>query len=82
MPAIKNAERELAEIAYDAGFRNISFQYEPIAAAFAHEQNLDKETIAAVIDIGGGTSDFSIIRLGGELIKKQTGMMIYWQILG
>lgn len=66
----KNAERELAEIAYDAGFRNISFQYEPIAAAFAHEQNLDKETIAAVIDIGGGTSDFSIIRLGGELIKK------------
>lgn len=64
------AERELGEIAYDAGFKNILFQYEPIAAAFAHEQNLDKEVIAAVIDIGGGTSDFSIIRLGGNLIKK------------
>ncbi len=64
------AENELGEIARNAGFRNILFQYEPIAAAFAHEQNLANEVIAAVIDIGGGTSDFSIIRLGGKLKNK------------
>ena len=61
------AENELFKIAKNAGFKNVLFQYEPIAAAFAHEQNLDKEVVAAVIDIGGGTSDFSIIRIGGKL---------------
>lgn len=65
-----SAEKELGEIASNAGFKNILFQYEPIAAAFAHEQNLSNEVIAAVIDIGGGTSDFSIIRLGGKLKNK------------
>ena len=65
-----SAEKELGEIARNAGFKNILFQYEPIAAAFAHEQNLSNEVIAAVIDIGGGTSDFSIIRLGGKLKNK------------
>lgn len=66
----KAAEKELCEIARNAGFKNVLFQYEPIAAAFAHEQSLDKELLAAVIDIGGGTSDFSIIRLGGKLKNK------------
>jgi hypothetical chaperone protein len=59
------AESELRDIIQSAGFRDVQFQYEPIAAAFAHERNLQTETLAAVIDIGGGTSDFSIIRLGG-----------------
>lgn len=66
----QRAQDELKKIALDAGFKNIEFQYEPIAAAFAHERNLNKEQLAAVIDIGGGTSDFTIIRLGGNLINK------------
>ncbi len=59
----KKAEDELRKIAKNAGFKNIEFQYEPIAAAFAHERLLNSEKLAAVIDIGGGTSDFTIIRL-------------------
>jgi len=64
------AEKELKQIAKDAGFKDILFQYEPIAAAFAHERLLKEEQLAAVIDIGGGTSDFTIIRLGGTCAKK------------
>jgi hypothetical chaperone protein len=64
------AENELLQIAQKAGFKNVLFQFEPIAAAFAHEQKLATEQLAVVIDIGGGTSDFTIIRLGGNLINK------------
>jgi len=57
------AESELREIARLTGFKNIEFQFEPIAAAFAHEQNLKGEKLSLVVDIGGGTSDFTVIRL-------------------
>jgi len=57
------AQDELERIARAAGFKDISFQYEPIAAAFAHEQELKSEKLAFVADIGGGTSDFTVIRL-------------------
>lgn len=60
------AENELRQIAGQVGFKNIAFQYEPIAAAYAHEANLKGESLACVVDIGGGTSDFTVIRLGSE----------------
>ncbi|MBS4773314.1 MAG: Hsp70 family protein [Proteobacteria bacterium] len=59
------AEGELRQAARETGFAHIEFQYEPIAAAFAHEAKLKAEKLACVVDIGGGTSDFTIIRLGG-----------------
>ena len=59
----KQAEEELKKIALAAGFKQVAFQYEPIAAAFGHEQNLKSEKLAFVVDIGGGTSDFTVIRL-------------------
>jgi hypothetical chaperone protein len=62
--ADKEAQGQLEAILAAAGFENIRFQYEPIAAAFAHELTMgDKERLAAVMDIGGGTSDFTIMRL-------------------
>ena len=60
------AEKELREIALSAGFKNLAFQFEPIAAAFAHEQKIIAEKLAIVIDIGGGTSDFTIVRLSPD----------------
>ncbi len=66
----EKAESVLRKIARSAGFKNIAFQYEPLAAAFSHEAKLEKECLACVIDIGGGTSDFSIVRLGKNNIKK------------
>lgn len=65
------AEKQLKDVAEKAGFREIYFQYEPIAAAYAHEENIKGEKLACVIDIGGGTSDFSIIRLGEKLKNKK-----------
>lgn len=66
----REAERQLENIARRVGFKNIVFQYEPIAAAFAHEPRISGEKLACVIDIGGGTSDFSIIRIGTALSHK------------
>jgi hypothetical chaperone protein len=70
--ADKEAEGQLEAIFASAGFKNIRFQYEPIAAAFAHELNMgDTERLAVVMDIGGGTSDFTIMRLSERYIQKQ-----------
>lgn len=64
--ADRRAEDTLREIARDVGFREVSFQYEPIAAALDYERQVESEEIALVADIGGGTSDFSIVRLSPE----------------
>lgn len=60
------AQQTLAELAQASGFKEVSFQYEPIAAAFHYESGLSSEKLVLVADIGGGTSDFSIIRLSPE----------------
>lgn len=65
------AETQLKQIAAKAGFKEIYFQYEPIAAVYAHEENIKEEKLAFVVDIGGGTSDFSIIKLGKNLKNKK-----------
>lgn len=64
--AHKSGEKDLISIGNTIGFKHVEFQYEPIAAAFAHEQRLSKEQLAIVVDLGGGTSDFSVLRLGPE----------------
>ena len=61
--ADKLAERTLEEIARGAGFTDIAFQFEPIAAAFTYESTLEREELVLIADIGGGTSDFSLVRL-------------------
>ena len=57
------AQETLASAAREAGFTEIAFQMEPIAAALDFERRVDGETSALVVDIGGGTSDFTVIRL-------------------
>jgi hypothetical chaperone protein len=58
------AQGVLETIARRVGFREVAFVYEPIAAAHHYEQTIQGEELVLVADIGGGTSDFSIIRLG------------------
>lgn len=65
------AQDELKSIAEQLGFKHVEFQFEPIAAAFAHEVNVQDEKLAMVIDLGGGTSDFTVIRLSNQYINKQ-----------
>ena len=64
--ADKLAEDTLAEIARSVGFKHVAFQYEPIAAAFDYESRIEREELVLIADIGGGTSDFSLVRLGPE----------------
>jgi len=64
------AQEELKAMAASVGFKNIEFQFEPIAAAFAHEAKISGEKLAIVADLGGGTSDFTVIRLSNQNIRK------------
>lgn len=58
------AQAALEGAARSVGFEELRFQYEPIAAAFDHERQVDREEVVLVADIGGGTSDFSVVRVG------------------
>jgi hypothetical chaperone protein len=62
--ADRKAEQTLREIAREVGFDDVTFQFEPIAAALDYERQIANEEVALIADIGGGTSDFSIVRLG------------------
>jgi len=64
------AEASLRQAAETVGFKDIAFQLEPIAAALDYEQRLTRETTVLVADIGGGTSDFTVVRLGPALMHK------------
>ena len=58
------AQSALETAAREIGFTDIRFQYEPIAAALDYETTVDREQVVLVADIGGGTSDFSLVRVG------------------
>ena len=64
------AQDALEEIYRQVGFSEVEFQFEPIAAALNYEQQLQQEELALIVDIGGGTSDFTLIRLSPERLNK------------
>lgn len=66
----QRAEDSMRHAARAAGLRDVSFQYEPIAAAFDYEQRVTRESLILIVDIGGGTSDFTVVRLGPERMAR------------
>lgn len=60
------AQAALETAARQVGFTELHFQYEPIAAAFDYERGIATEQVVLVADIGGGTSDFSVVRVGPQ----------------
>jgi len=68
--ADRRAEAELVAAAKAEGFRHVETQLEPIAAALAYEQTLEREELSLIVDLGGGTSDFVIARLSPERAKS------------
>ena len=60
------AQQVLEDIARRVGFRDVAFVYEPIAAAHDYEQTVHSEEVVLIADIGGGTSDFSVVRVGPQ----------------
>jgi hypothetical chaperone protein len=47
-----------------AGFEHVEFELEPVAAACSYESTLDHDVLILIGDFGGGTSDFSLLRVG------------------
>ncbi len=62
----KQAEADLRACYLKAGFKDVRFMYEPEAAALANNSHLAKGALGLIVDIGGGTSDFSLFRLDGS----------------
>ncbi|SFP81992.1 Hsp70 family protein [Sphingomonas rubra] len=61
------ADAELARQRYDAMFSGfadeVHYVYEPLAAAFSYASHLTEPAMILVADFGGGTSDFSVVRV-------------------
>jgi Molecular chaperone len=64
------AQGILERAAKRAGFRDVVFQYEPVAAGLDFEATLDKEQRVLVVDIGGGTTDCSVLLMGPQWREK------------
>jgi hypothetical chaperone protein len=54
-----------------AGFSEVAFEFEPVAAAYQYETQLDHDELVLIGDFGGGTSDFTLAHLGPG--RKQIG---------
>ncbi len=63
------AQAVLEDIARGHGFTDVAFQFEPIAAALQYEQSVTREELVLIVDIGGGTSDFSIVRVSPDRVR-------------
>lgn len=60
----RKAEETLRAAAHEAGFKQVDFELEPIAAALDYEQTLTKPQNVVIFDFGGGTLDIAVMRLG------------------
>ncbi|MBK0033518.1 molecular chaperone [Erwinia sp. S43] len=68
--ANQQAEGILARAASRAGFSDVIFQFEPVAAGLDFEATLSKESRVLVVDIGGGTTDCSMLLMGPQWHDK------------
>lgn len=66
----KKAEETLRQAANEAGFKEIDFELEPIAAALYYEQSISKPQNVIIFDFGGGTLDIAVMRLGDSKNRK------------
>ncbi|HEY9076027.1 MAG TPA: Hsp70 family protein [Anaerolineaceae bacterium] len=69
---IKDAasQETLRQAALAAGFDQVQFELEPVAAALFYEQTLQKPENALIFDFGGGTLDITILRLGDPTNRR------------
>ena len=69
-PALYSLEKENDQLAQDrmqkaseiAGFKEVIFCPEPIAAGLDYQSDAKKEKIVLITDFGGGTSDFTLMK--------------------
>lgn len=64
------AQQTLRQAAHEAGFKEVDFEFEPIAAALDYEQTLTQPQNVVIFDFGGGTLDIAVMRLGDAKQRK------------
>jgi len=57
------AEQRLRASFLQAGFTDVRFAMEPIAAAHTYAEGIQREETVLIGDFGGGTTDFSLLRV-------------------
>ncbi|MCE9678885.1 molecular chaperone [Shewanella sp. AS1] len=67
----RQAEQILTRAAHRAGFTQVDFLFEPIAAGMDFEASLQSDQTVLVVDVGGGTTDCSVVKMGPSHIKKR-----------
>lgn len=65
--AVSRLKRAIAK----AGIGEVFFEYEPVAAAYFYESTLQRDELIIIGDFGGGTSDFSLLRVGPEARRER-----------
>jgi hypothetical chaperone protein len=63
------AEERLRHAFHAAGYSTVRFELEPVAAAQYYQATLDHDELILIGDFGGGTSDFSLLRVGPSIRK-------------
>jgi hypothetical chaperone protein len=64
------AQERLEKAFHLAGFESVSFEMEPVAAAHYYESTLDHDELILIGDFGGGTSDFSLLKVGPGIQRR------------
>jgi hypothetical chaperone protein len=64
------AQQRLEKAFHLAGFESVNFEMEPVAAAHYYESTLDRDELILIGDFGGGTSDFSLLRVGPGIRRR------------
>ncbi len=72
----ERSERRLQECLRRAGIEHVTFEFEPVAAAYAYEQRLTRDELILIGDFGGGTSDFTIVRVGPGARREGRGRIL------
>lgn len=64
------AQQQLKEIVHGLGVKHVEFQFEPIAAALNYGVSVQQQELVLVVDIGAGTSDFSVVKFNPNHATK------------
>tara|TARA_R110002153_G_scaffold5044_3_gene23533 strand:+ start:41363 stop:42820 length:1458 start_codon:yes stop_codon:yes gene_type:complete len=76
----KQALQIIDKAAKKVGFKDVEFLMEPVAAAYHYETQLTKDRVVLILDLGGGTTDCSMLKLGPSYIHsdtRETGILSY-----
>lgn len=76
----KQALQIIDKAAKKVGFKDVEFLMEPVAAAYHYETQLTKDRVVLILDLGGGTTDCSMLKLGPSYVHsdtRETGILSY-----